>query len=462
MTDDPNQSDDEATGGATAGERRPDPRLRLTERTQVELILDSVPEARAFPPNWREDEAGVQYLYRESSIVVRDWHRDRVLRVLPGLFRDQQPRTIDVVDVVAGATRITWTGVETGPSVQEVVRGLGRLVGEKVATPDHLLYVCAVQCCAATEPELPGVSEPYPPVPVDGAGGDPRKGRGQGVHVLVMDTGLVEGAAVDHSWLRGVTGEDDHPYVPDPSLPDRLAPDAGHGTFVAGCVRVTAPGAEVRVVNAAALLSLGADDSPPVAAVFETDLAQLVRTHLVAAAGEPPRQVPDILVINFAGATAEGDPPLSFSALYDDLLQHLGELLILAPAGNEGDERKNWPAAFDWVVSVGALDHTRLRRAPWSNHGRTVDVYAPGDRLVNAYAKGTFVYAWEGAQGQATFDGMARWSGTSFATPLVAGLVASRMSTTGQRSRRAWGALEDLADQQALLGVGPVLYPGQE
>jgi hypothetical protein len=36
------------------------------------------------------------------------------------------------------------------------------------------------------------------------------------------------------------------------------------------------------------------------------------------------------------------------------------------------------------------------------------------------------------------------------------------MSTTGQSSRRAWESLLDVAEAQAVPGVGPVLYPGQE
>ena len=111
---------------------------------------------------------------------------------------------------------------------------------------------------------------------------------------------------------------------------------------------------------------------------------------------------------------------------------------------------------------MGGLDVNWRDRATWSYHGHNVDVYAPGDRLVNAFATGTYECTWEGVAGeQRTFKGMALWSGTSFSTPLVAGLVASRMSTTGQSSRRAWGSLLDLAERQAVPGVGPVLYPGQ-
>jgi subtilisin family serine protease len=274
---------------------------------------------------------------------------------------------------------------------------------------------------------------------------------------VIVDTGLVEGAAEQHSWLVGVTGDVDQPVGADGTLMQ----DGGHGTFTAGCLRAAAPRAEVRVVDGTRLLTRKADAVGTIGAAYEGDLAQLIRAGLTDTTGR--LDVPDVLLVNFAGPTLDDRPPPALTALHDDLLQHLRELLVVAPAGNEGDTTRNWPASFPWVVGVGAVGPNWRDRATWSNHGPTTDVFAPGADIVNAFASGTYVYTWAGPrQGtRAEFAGLARWSGTSFAAPLVAGLVATRMSSSGQTSRRAWKSLLDLAESQPVSGTGPVLYPGQ-
>jgi subtilisin family serine protease len=163
---------------------------------------------------------------------------------------------------------------------------------------------------------------------------------------------------------------------------------------------------------------------------------------------------PQVVNLSAGSYTRKDWMPLSFSAF-----DH-GCITLTAAAGNDATRRKFWPAAFEWAVGVGALGADQRNRAWFSNYGHWVDVYAPGEGLVNAFAIGEYTYQEPPKRpAKQIFDGCARWSGTSFAAPLVAGLIAAQMSANNMSADDAKRALLAQADAQEIAGVGPVLFP---
>jgi subtilisin family serine protease len=254
----------------------------------------------------------------------------------------------------------------------------------------------------------------------------------------VPDTGLLDGAAAGHSWLAGVTGTEDplHHQGGVTTIPDY----AGHGTFIAGVARCMAPAAKVVVAR----------DFDNAGAIAEHQIVLRLREGLSLA--------PDVISLSAGGATRKDLPLLGFEAFWESYRHYKGTVLV-ASAGNNSSRRPFWPAAFPQVVGVGALAATGRARAHFSDHGPWVDVFAPGEDLVNAYAYGIYHYREPPNTGSHHFHGMARWSGTSFAAPLVAGLIAARITRTGENGRQAASSLLAQARAQHVPGVGPVLWP---
>lgn len=370
------------------------------------------------------ENVALDFMYQEQRILVRDAYIEGVRAAVGGE---------GVVDGFIDGVSVYSLADADPPEVLPALEKIDRELGAGVAAPNHVIWVTVGSVCPATEPEaVPTGAAPDPGVC---PGHD-----GSGVLVHVVDTGLLHDAS-SHPWLTGVTGHDDPLSAGIAGGSPLIPPYTGHGTFVTGVARCMAPLAEMHVSS---LLHFSG-------AQLEVEIVKRLDDALSFG--------PDIISMS-AGATSRNDiPPLGFEALWQRYRHHKGVLLVAA-ASNNGDRRPFWPAAFPQVVSVGALAANWRSRASFSDYGGWVDVYAPGEDLVNAYATGTYICQEPPHVGdRRVFNGMARWSGTSFSTPLVSGLIAARMSRTGENSRRAADALLTLARAQALPGVGPVLYP---
>lgn len=282
--------------------------------------------------------------------------------------------------------------------------------------------------------------------------GDP----GDGVVIGLVDTGIAlkDDGTVEHPALVGrcfpldpdTTSEayDGHPFK------DLLDDEAGHGTFAAGVLVHAVP--EAKIIVARGLEGDGVGD------VF--DIAQLLEDLHAAGA--------KIIVMPFGGYTSDDEPPL---ALATAIQAFPSDVVFVAAAGNGGSNRRCFPAAMSEVVGVAALDcepttgPCRPVPAAYSNRGGWVEASALGERI------STFLFNWTDPARAINspenpkpvllpsrkFDGWARWYGTSFAAPAVAGAIARLMVRQKMTGPDAVAALTRGTNVKHIRGFGALV-----
>ncbi|MFE1438680.1 S8/S53 family peptidase [Streptomyces sp. NPDC058739] len=420
---------------------------------QIQRSLPDVPLAMG-----PDDSA--EFIYEQGVVLARDGEEARLVEdtvrahftEAPGLTADTirraGPRTNR-----SGITRIQvgdpGQGLRAGGGDREVAAALRSLrqaegrAGRRLVSRNHLVSI-AVNACPGDEPE-PVARTEAPNPGLDSTPYDPETAVG----VLVVDTGLMNDYR-SYQPLAHTQGDAQTRETDDQGI---LQQYVGHGTFIAGLVAAVAPNTEITVSNA--LTDAGA--------ILESEFGEKL-FEAVDHSGWP-----DILSLSAGTSNGRLDGLLGVENFMAELLQQ--RTLLVAAAGNNGSATPFWPAAYSSlpayehaVLSVGALRGDGEFGACFSNHGPWVRSYAPGERLTSAFTgfntpvpyvyqhstyeacRYGFTYACtcqapshtgelterqtngSGKADQVMFDGFASWSGTSFATPVVAGMVAAHMT----------------------------------
>lgn len=209
---------------------------------------------------------------------------------------------------------------------------------------------------------------------------------GEGVRLAMLDTGVGE-----HGTLGKRVRQIDLITGDGPSIALH-----GHGTAVAALM-IGDDGVSQGIIPGASLLSIRIADETGGSNTF------LLAEGIVRAVDEGAQ------IINISMGSY-GDSPL-----VQDAVAYAGEkqVLIVAAAGNEGFSTPSYPAAYEGVIAVGAVDAAGQHLA-FSNTGDAIDVGAPGFDIMAA---------WPGEE-------YTSFSGTSAAAPLVTGALGATMTET--------------------------------
>jgi serine protease len=256
---------------------------------------------------------------------------------------------------------------------------------------------------------------------------------GANTTVAVLDTGLYQ----QHSNLAGLITHSGYDFISDPVNSgdhtgwDSDSSDPGdkdlsyHGSHVTGIIAAQpnsdssaesmqgiAWGAEIMPLR---VLGLNGGTS--------YDLIQALRyaAGLKNDSGKLPDKPADIINLSLGGSQFS----VAEQATVNEVIE--SGAIIVAAAGNQGEEKVNYPAAYKDVIAVGATDKLD-QVAAYSNWGTFIDIVAPGGNCLDTTCSGGVYSLAATGSAQGYYDSrQPSWrsiSGTSMATAHVSALLA--------------------------------------
>jgi len=122
-------------------------------------------------------------------------------------------------------------------------------------------------------------------------------------------------------------------------------------------------------------------------------------------AGDPDDDAAEVISMSLGGSSYSPEVEEAIEAAYNY------GIVLVAAAGNEGDDGVLYPAKFEWVIAVAAIDEDD-NVPSWSSKGLEVELAAPGVNVLSTIPH----------------DRYEKYDGTSMACPHVSGTVGLMIS----------------------------------
>ncbi len=213
------------------------------------------------------------------------------------------------------------------------------------------------------------------------------------------------------SWANGTDADLTFEVLPNLSggWGGRPRDDFGHGTHVSG-IAAASTNNSVGVAGVAGYPSDAASIMP--LRVFDTQ-GWTYSSNILDAIYYAVDNGADVINMSLGGT--------GYSAAEQTAVDYAvaNDVVVVAAAGNDSDSTMNYPAGYTGVLGVGATNNTDSR-APFSNYNASVDISAPGADIFSTMPGYAFFYGARYGDSM-NYDYM---SGTSMATPVVAGVAA--------------------------------------